>query len=80
MATLTLKQVPDELYQQLKKRAAVHRRSLNSEAIVCLERILEPQPSEPRVGLEEIRALRRETPKIFLTDEALDRAKDEGRP
>ncbi len=80
MANLTLKQVPDALYQRLKKRAANHRRSINNEAIMCLEQLLEPQRIDPKSRLEEIRALRRETPKVFLTDEALRQAKDEGRP
>ncbi len=80
MANLTLKKVPDTLYQRLKERAAAHRRSINNEAIVCLEGILEPRRVDPRNRLEEIRALRREAPKVFLTDQALRRAKDEGRP
>ena len=80
MANLTLKQVPDALYQRLKERAAAHRRSINNEAIVCLEQLLEPQRVDPRSRLEDIRALRREAPKVFLTDEALRQARDEGRP
>lgn len=40
--TLTLKNIPDEVYERLKLSAAVHRRSLNSEAIVCLESVLIP--------------------------------------
>ena len=42
MATITLKNIPDEIYSQLKKTAQRHRRSLNSEIIVCLERSLQP--------------------------------------
>ncbi len=80
MANLTLKQVPDTLYQRLKERAAAHRRSINNEAIVCLEQLLEPQRVDPAARLEEIRALRRQAPKVFLTDEALRRAKAAGRP
>ncbi|MGC8703572.1 MAG: FitA-like ribbon-helix-helix domain-containing protein, partial [Thiomonas sp.] len=40
--TLTLKNIPDEVYQRLKTSAEIHRRSLNSEAIVCLESVLIP--------------------------------------
>jgi predicted nucleic acid-binding protein len=35
MATLTLKNAPDELHRWRKESAAQHRRSLNSEAICC---------------------------------------------
>jgi len=38
--TLTIKNVPDALYRRLKKRAAEHRCSLNSEIIACLERAI----------------------------------------
>ena len=35
--TLTLKNVPDDIYERLKLAAQAHRRSINSEVIVCLE-------------------------------------------
>ncbi len=37
MHTLTLKNVPQELVDRLKLRAKRNRRSLNQEAIACLE-------------------------------------------
>ena len=37
MATLTLRNVPDELVARLKARAKQHRRSLNNETIAALE-------------------------------------------
>ncbi len=36
MPTLNIKNVPDDLYERLKERAEVHRRSINKEAILCL--------------------------------------------
>jgi len=80
MATLTLKQVPDELYQRLKQRAAAHRRSLNNEAIVCLEQLLEPQPVDVDDWLAKARTLRRRATKVYLTDDALRQAKEDSRP
>jgi plasmid stability protein len=80
MANLSLKQVPDDLYQRLKERAAVHRRSINNEAIICLEQALEARPFEPRSWLEGVRALRRQAPKVFLDQASLDAAKKQGRP
>ncbi len=41
--TLTLKNIPDEVYERLKVAAAAHHRSLNGEAIVCLETVLLPE-------------------------------------
>lgn len=40
LVNLTLKNIPDEVYARLKAAAETHRRSLNSEAIVCLESAL----------------------------------------
>jgi hypothetical protein len=34
-STITLKNIPDEVYERLKASAEANRRSLNSEAIVC---------------------------------------------
>jgi len=80
MATLTLKQVPDELYQSLKERATQNRRSINHEAIDCLERVLGPRRFQVEEWLEEVRALRQKTSGVFVTDELLRRAREEGRP
>ncbi len=79
MATLTIKNVPNDLYEQLKRSADAHRRSINSEVIVCLEHSLQ----NPRSGSEElltrIRSLRRKTARCRLTDRLLSHAKREGR-
>ncbi len=37
MTNLTLKNIPDDLHQRLKARAATHRRSLNREILALLE-------------------------------------------
>jgi antitoxin FitA len=80
-ATLTLKNVPDALYELLKAAAALHRRSLNSEAIVCLESVLIPTNIMPNERLTRARALRANfsKDKVF-TPEDIDSLKREGRP
>jgi len=45
--TLTLKNIPDEVYDRLKHSAEMNRRSMNSEAIVCLEAALLPNRLTP---------------------------------
>ena len=57
--TLTLKNIPDEVYERLRISAATHRRSMNSEAIVCLESALLPikvAATERLVRARELRA------------------------
>ncbi len=56
--TLTLKNIPDTVYERLKQSAEVNRRSMNSEAIICLEAILMPVTVPPNERLARARALR----------------------
>lgn len=42
MANITLKNIPDDLYEQLKQAANAHHRSVNSELIHCLEKTYKP--------------------------------------
>jgi len=56
--TLTLKNIPDAVYERLKIAAATHRRSLNSEAIVCPEAVLLPAKMSPGERLPRARELR----------------------
>jgi plasmid stability protein len=79
MATITIKNIPDELYQELKRSAAQNRRSINSEVIVCLERALRRTPVDRNELLARIREHRSKMTKVFVTDEDLRAAKNEGR-
>ncbi len=56
--TLTLKNIPDALYQRLKLSAAANRRSLNNEVIVCLEGVLLPERLPAEVRLARVREVR----------------------
>lgn len=42
MANVTFKNIPDDLYEQLKQAANAHHRSVNSELIHCLEKTYKP--------------------------------------
>ena len=80
MATLTIKNLPDDLYQRLKVRAKHNRRSINSEAIVCLERTLVPHPyDEPEALFAAIDQRHRKIRVRFNADD-IAKALDEGRP
>jgi plasmid stability protein len=56
--TLTLKNLPDALHDRLSAAAKRHRRSLNNEAIVCLEAGLGAEVPSVDEELVRIRALR----------------------
>jgi plasmid stability protein len=80
MATLTIKNVPQKLHRRLKQSAAEHRRSMNSEVIACLERTLMSTRIDPEEFLKRARSLRERTPHLYVTEEDLRKAKNEGRP
>jgi plasmid stability protein len=78
--TLTLKNIPDAVYERLKSSAELHRRSMNSEAIVCLESALLPNRLTPAESLARARALRSALPKGRFRARDLDAMKREGGP
>ena len=77
--TLTLKNIPDEVYARLKFAAELHRRSLNSEAIVCLESVLLPGRVSVSERLTRARALRDELPAKKFRARDIDALKQGGR-
>ena len=81
MTTLTLKNFPAKLYLELQARARRNRRSLNQEAIRCLERAIAATPSPTLVAkrLAEFRAARRRIKGVHLTDRDINAAKNAGR-
>ena len=78
--TLTLKNIPDSVYERLKACAQVHRRSLNSEAIVCLESVLLPSRMAPTERLARARELRAGLPAGKFRARDIDAAKRGDRP
>ncbi len=77
--TLTLKNIPNEVYDRLKAAAERHRRSLNSEAIICLESVLLPGRMDPGERLARARTLRAALPTDGFTARDIDTLKREGR-
>lgn len=78
--TLTLKNIPDALYGRLKQAADAHRRSLNSEVIVCLEAMLLPQKAPVEERLARARQLRQALPTGAFTAADIAQLREEGRP
>ena len=67
MPTLTIKNIPDDLYVRLKEAARAHRRSLNSEVLYCVERMLVPYKIDVSGHLATARNLREKTAAYTLT-------------
>ncbi len=80
MPALTIKNIPDTLYEQLKEAARLHRRSLNSEILYCIEQAIGTHKTDISEAIEIARKLRTKTVRHLLTDDELTSAKNEGRP
>ena len=79
MATLTIKNIPVDVYERLKHRAKANRRSINQEVIAVIERALEIPPIEVNSTLERTRKIRELTAQYRLRDEDLEQWKNKGR-
>lgn len=80
MATITVKNIPDDLYARLKAVAAQNRRSVNSEIISRIERSLTSERVPTERILTRIRRLQDAYGDLRLTVDDIEVARREGRP
>ncbi|HMS02366.1 MAG TPA: Arc family DNA-binding protein [Gemmatimonadaceae bacterium] len=80
MPSLTIKGLPDDLYERLKARAEENRRSLNREVITCLEQAVATAPRDVEALLARADALRERVRAPLLTEARLRAARSSGRP
>lgn len=83
MATLTIRNLPNELHDTLKLRAKRNHRSVNQEVIAELSSVISAETPEERTARVEREILEidvlRARAKGFLTAEQIDAAKQVGR-
>ena len=80
MPALTIKNIPTDLYDELKHVAKQHHRSINSEVIVCLKETLLPKKTSAKDRLANIQALRSQIEPNIITSQDIEQAINEGRP
>lgn len=79
MATVTFKNIPDDLYEKLKQAANAHHRSVNSELIYCLEQIFKPTAVPAAEIAEKALALRSRVADRQLDTDEINAAINQGR-
>ena len=82
MPTITLKNVPAKLHARLKAQAKAHKRSLNQEAIECIETAIRSERPDPERFLAEACELREQIAASGvppLSQKFVRQAIDEGR-
>jgi plasmid stability protein len=77
--SITLKDIPKPVHAALKRRAKQHGRSLNKEALACLEMIVTPARVNVNELLADIQSHRASLPGQ-LNDQLIQTAKTQGRP
>lgn len=79
MASITIKNIPPELYEKLKITASLNHRSLNSETINCLETVLMPQRLSVADKLLRAKRIRTELSGAVFDSDEIKNAIEEGR-
>jgi len=80
MTTVTIKNIPEDIYEKIKLQAKANRRSVNSEIISIFEHAVQKRtPIDVHEILERARKVRELTANYTITNEEVDRWKKEGR-
>lgn len=78
MPNLTIKNIPDNVLQKVKRKAKLNRRSLNSEVIKNLEDLVTSAKIDTNLLIEKAKELRAEL-NITIDDKFLAEHKNAGR-
>jgi len=79
MPALTIKNIPEDLYNELKHVAELHHRSINSEVIICLKHSLFPKKTSTEDVLSNIQALRSQIATNVVSVDEIQQAISQGR-
>lgn len=79
MANLTIKNMPTEVYEMLKQQAKINHRSINSEVIFTLERVLgcRYNAESDEILRDQARKFRKKV-KVALSEAEINAAKRSG--
>ena len=79
MYSITVKNIPADIYERLKHSAKVNRRSINSEIIVIIDEAVQSKKILPEEFLVRARQIREKTANFKITDDEFRQAKEAGR-
>jgi antitoxin FitA len=75
---ITIRDIPDEVYEKLKQQAELHQRSINSEVIFYLRQMVRSHRPDPDQVIARAKKLKRQA-KGSLTLNDIQHAIDQGR-
>lgn len=79
MATITIKNIPEQTYRTLKALAAENHRSINNEVINLIDKATKSIKIDPGQHLVLAKKFRDKTKQFIVTNDKLAEMKNEGR-
>lgn len=79
MVTITIKNVPPEIYERIKIQAKNNHRSINGEILSILEQAISIPPIDVKATLERTRKLREMTADYVITADEIEKLINERR-
>ncbi|HPG39552.1 MAG TPA: DNA-binding protein [bacterium] len=79
MATITVKNIPADLYEKLKVTASASHRSINNHVIWCIENTIKSRKVKPEEFIAQLDNFYENVKAPVLTDEILQDYKKAGR-
>lgn len=76
---ITIRDIPDEIYEKLKLQANKHHRSINSEVIVYLKRIVQSHQHSPEQIIARAKNLKQKA-NGSLSMKQIQKSIEQGRP
>ena len=81
MINYTIKNIPDKLQKEIKRKAQLHHRSINREMLAQLEQVNGVQKMDSEEMIRRARGIRSLVKgRLSLNDDVLRKIKNEGRP
>lgn len=79
MVTITIKNVPEKIYERIKAQAKANHRSINGEILSILEQAVLLPPIDVQATLERARKVREWTANYTVTADEIEKMINEGR-
>ena len=79
MVTITIKNIPEQIYERIKVRATTNHRSINGEILSILEQAVALPPIDVEATLERARKVRELTAHYTVTADEIEKMINEGR-
>lgn len=79
MVTVTIKNIPEEIYERVKNQAKINHRSINGEILSILEQAITIPPIDVQATIKRARKVRELTAQYTITADEIEKLINEGR-